>query len=94
MFVRVASLIIGSGVCAIGVLVIRQAQYQAAHDLAKARLRTIQAEEQLARLRARLARLTHPDRIELMASKLTPLSPALPFELPTQPTTDSSGQGL
>lgn len=71
-------LIISLGGCAAVLLAARQARVQAAHDLAEARLRIVQRDNELWRLRARIAALVTPQHVQRIAAALTPLKPIAP----------------
>ncbi|MEM7755687.1 MAG: hypothetical protein AAF297_08640 [Planctomycetota bacterium] len=63
MLARAAFAILVMGLIAAGVLSIRQARLQAAHELTQARLRAVLHDERLAEKRALIADLTTPDRL-------------------------------
>lgn len=85
MFARLVVLILGVGVIACGLLAARQVRTQAAHELAQARLRVMKLDSERAKLRSEIASRVTPDRIQEMASRLTPLKPiAGEFPAPIQ----------
>lgn len=78
MFAKVVAVILSLGFCACVLLAARQARIQGAHDLAEARLRIIQRDQELWKLRARIAARVTPDRVQRLATALTPLRPIVP----------------
>lgn len=75
MFAKVAAIILAIGLCACALLAARQMRTQAAHELAEARLRVMQRDNELWRLRAQIAARVTPQKIQQLAAKLTPLKP-------------------
>ncbi len=73
MFAKLLALILALGLVACLLLASRQARLQAAHELADARIRIIERDNELWRLRARIAELTTPRAVETFAAKITPL---------------------
>ena len=75
MFAKVAVLIacIGLGACAL--LAARQMRTQAAHELAEARLRLMQRDNELWRLRAQIASRVTPEHVQQLATRLNSLKP-------------------
>ena len=55
MFAKLAVLIVSLGLCACGLLCLRQMRTQAAHELAEARLRVLQRDNEFWRLRTAIA---------------------------------------
>ncbi len=78
MFAKVVVVIVGIGACACGVLAVRQMRTQAAHELAEARLRIMQRDNELWRLRSRIAQNVTPARVHEMAAKLGSLQALTP----------------
>lgn len=78
MFAKVVAIILSLGACAGVLLAARQARIQAAHDLAEARLRIVQRDQELWKFRARIATHVTPDRVQRLAAALTPLRPIVP----------------
>lgn len=78
MFARLLAVILTLGVCACVLLAARQARIQAAHDLAEARLRIVRRDQELWKLRARIAAHVTPERVQRLAGGLTPLRPIVP----------------
>jgi hypothetical protein len=62
-------------VCACALLALRQTRVQAAHELAEARLRVLQRDNELWRIRARIAERVTPERVQEVATRLNPLRP-------------------
>lgn len=75
VFAKVAVLIVSIGVCACALLAARQMRTQAAHELAEARLRLLQRDNELWRLRAQIAAKVTPERVQILATKLNSLKP-------------------
>lgn len=75
MFAKVAVLIIAIGLCACALLAARQLRIQAAHELAEARLRLMQRDNELWRLRAQIAARVTPEHVQALASRLNSLKP-------------------
>lgn len=75
MVAKVAAVILAIGVCACILLAARQLRTQAAHELAEARLRVMQRDNELWRLRSQIAARVTPQRVQQMAAGLTPLKP-------------------
>ena len=66
MFIKLVVLILVCGSSGVGLLSVRQSRLQAAHEMAEARLRIRQLEEQAGELRAKIAKASTPDRIAEM----------------------------
>lgn len=64
MIARAGVAILAIGLTAAGVLALRQARLQAAHEMTQARLRAALLDEQLAELRATIALETTPEALE------------------------------
>src|SRR5262245_22409960 len=75
VFAKVAVLILSIGVCACALLSARQMRTQAAHELAEARLRLNQRDNELWRLRARIAAKVTPEHVQQLATRLNSLKP-------------------
>ena len=75
MFLKVVALIAALCLCACALLAARQMRMQAAHELAEARLRITQRDNELWRLRARIAQRITPEHIKDMAARLGELKP-------------------
>jgi hypothetical protein len=67
--------ILSLGLCAAALLSLRQMRTQAAHELAEARLRVLQRDNELWRLRAQIAERITPEHVQELASKIHPLKP-------------------
>lgn len=89
MFGKTAVLIVSTGLCACGLLAARQMRTQAAHELARSRLRAAQIDNDLARLRAKIASDISPERVMQMAAKLDTLKP-LAGEFGPRPASDNT----
>ncbi|MBX3363543.1 MAG: hypothetical protein KF866_02150 [Phycisphaeraceae bacterium] len=77
MLAKMMVLIVSAGACGAGVLALRQARLEAARELAESRLRVMAVEEQLARVRADIARRLHPANLHQMSETLGPLTPII-----------------
>lgn len=75
MLAKLAALIICMSLCACALLAARQMRMQAAHELTESRLRIMKHDNDLRRVRARIASRITPERIERMASEMQPLQP-------------------
>ena len=92
MFAKLAVLIISLALCAAALLSLRQMRTQSAHELAEARLRVLQRDNEFWRLRTRIAVWVTPERVEQLAAKLNPLKPMTPESTPgalAGPVTDA-----
>ena len=77
MVYKLAALVVGMGLVACVLLGIRQLRVQAAHEMADVQNRIARHDRELWKLRAEIAKVTTPDRVELLARKfgmLTPIS--------------------
>lgn len=81
MFAKLAVLILSLALGACILLAVRQMRIQSVHELAAARLRILEADARLWKLRARVAERVTPQNIEVMASRLGKMKPLL-FEDP------------
>jgi hypothetical protein len=79
LVVLVLSLVLGA--CAL--LAARQMRTQAAHELAAARLRILECDAKLWKLRAGIAARVTPDQIETLAARIGQMQPLI-FEDPAQ----------
>jgi len=77
MFLKIVVVILAMGATGAGLLVARHQRAQAAHELAAARLRILDADEKLASIRARIASMVSPDGIAEMARELGETVPLL-----------------
>jgi hypothetical protein len=75
VFLKGVALIAALCLCASALLAARQMRMQAAHELAEARLRITQRDNELWRLRARIAQRITPEHIKDMAARLGELKP-------------------
>ena len=69
MVYKLAALIVGMGLIACVLLGIRQLRVQAAHEMADVQNRIARHDRELWKLRAEIAKLTTPDRVEVLARK-------------------------
>lgn len=70
---KLGLVVLSIGVCALGMLAMRQARLQAAHEVAQTQLRIQRADERLWKLRADIAALSNPSRIRELAGALGPM---------------------
>ncbi|MBU6413368.1 MAG: hypothetical protein KGS45_07825 [Planctomycetes bacterium] len=78
MFGKVAIVVIGLGAASASLLALRQQRLQAAHELAKAQLRIERQDEELWKVRAKIAGLVNPQSVEMMASEVAELHALVP----------------
>lgn len=78
MFAKVAIVVIGLGAAGASLLALRQQRLQAAHELAKSQVRIERQDEQLWKVRARIAGLVNPQNVEMMASEIAELHALVP----------------
>ncbi len=89
MFGKTAVLIVLTGMCACALLAARQMRTQAAHELAQSRLRAARLDNEIARVRAKIATDISPERVMQMAGKLDTLKPLVGELGPRSPMEDS-----
>jgi cell division protein FtsL len=82
VFAKLVVLIVALAACACGLLCLRQMRTQAAHELAEARLRVLQRDNEFWRLRSRIAAKVTPEHVEQLAGRLMPLKPVGPDQHP------------
>lgn len=75
MFAKLTLVILSGAACALALLAMRQSRIVLAHEIAQAQLRQQKQDEQLLRLRTRIAELITPDRVGVLASELGELKP-------------------
>lgn len=85
MVAKLAVLIVALGACACGLLMMRHQRAQAAHELATARLRIVETEARLWRLRSEIAQRVTPEEVARLSSSLGPLQPLTPEALRDAP---------
>lgn len=83
MVAKLVVLIVSLAMCACVLLCLRQMRTQAAHELAEARLRVLQRDNEFWRLRSRIAAKVTPEHVESLAAKLVPLKPVTPDTAPS-----------
>lgn len=69
-FVKLAVVIVACWTCASALLAIRQLRLQAVYEMAEARSRILRDDDRLWRLRAQIATLVTPDRINTMVERI------------------------
>lgn len=74
-FAKLAVLILSIGACACALLAARQLRLQAVHELTQARVRIMDQDARLWRLRAEIGARVVPERVERMAARLAPIDP-------------------
>lgn len=92
MFAKLSAVILAIGVCACGLLALRQQRLQAAHELTQAQLRIRQQDEKLWAMRTRIAAEVTPQKIEKLAAGFGQLRPMIAD--PKQPETRVPEQKL
>ena len=75
VFANIVVVILALGLCAAALLSLRQMRTQAAHELAEARLRVLQRDNELWRLRAQIAERITPERIQELTARIHPTRP-------------------
>lgn len=92
MFAKLSAVILAAGVCACGLLALRQQRLQAAHELTQAQLRIRQQDEKLWDLRTRIAMEVTPQKVEKLASAFGTLRPMIapPRSVPEQKLADAA----
>jgi cell division protein FtsL len=75
VFGRCVAMIVAIGLCAATLLTIRQLRTQAAHELAQTRLRVMEQENEMRRLKAQIATKVTPDNVKAMAARAGALKP-------------------
>lgn len=75
---KVGFLILSIGLVACSLLALRQLRTQAAHELAQSRLRILHRDNDLWRVRTRIAEGTTPKRVQAMAGRMSGLQPITP----------------
>lgn len=78
MRAKIALVIVSMAACGLALVAMRQLRAQSAHELAAARLRIVEADAQLLRIRAEIASRVSPSSIAEMAVELGPIKPVLP----------------
>lgn len=77
MFAKLVLVIVVAGAAACGLLAMRQARLQAAHELAQVQFRVARHDEALWAARSRIAAMVTPTRVQEIASGLGPMRPLL-----------------
>lgn len=88
---KLGLVVLSIGVCALSMLVMRQARLQAAHEVTQTQLRIQRADEQLWKMRADIAGLSNPARIRELAGNMGPMHALInPVEYAAAPSTNLS----
>ena len=77
VFGRIVVMIAAMGLCAGTLLMVRQLRTQSAHELAGTRLRIMEQENELRRLKAQIAAKVSPENVKAMAGRLGSLKPIM-----------------
>jgi hypothetical protein len=77
VFGRIVAMIVAMGLCAGTLLTVRQLRTQAAHELAQTRLRIMEQENDLRRLKTQIAARVSPESVKAMAGRLGSLKPIM-----------------
>lgn len=73
MLAKAVFVVIGIGAMSATLLALRQQRLQAAHELARTQIRVERQDEELWKVRARIAGLVNPQNVALMAGEMTEL---------------------
>lgn len=88
---KIGLVVLSIGVCALSMLVMRQARLQAAHEVTQTQLRIQRADEKLWKMRADIASLSNPARIRQLAGNMGPMHALInPVEYAAAPSTNPS----
>ncbi|MCC6425764.1 MAG: hypothetical protein IT435_02980 [Phycisphaerales bacterium] len=82
MFLKLAACVLSMGLFGCGLLAMRQARLQAAHELTQTQLRIRTCDERLFKLRTEIGMLVRPDDVRSMVTDLASLKPLLPEQGP------------
>lgn len=86
---KLGLVVLSIGLCALSMLVMRQARLQAAHEVTQTQLRIQRADEQLWKMRADIAALANPSRIRELAGNIGPMHALInPVEASASPSTN------
>jgi cell division protein FtsL len=77
VFGKIVAIIVALGMCAAGLLTIRQQRTQATHEIAQTRLRITEQENELRRLKTRIAARVSPEHVKAMAARMGTLKPIM-----------------
>lgn len=91
MFAKIAVLIMALGAFAAGLLSLRQSRLQVASELTQSQLRINESDEQLWRLRTKIAGAVTPQAVEELAKDAGPLRPLALPPLATMPEAEGKG---
>ncbi len=75
MFAKLVVLTLSLALGACALLSLRQMRTQSAHELAEARLRVLQRDNEFWRLRTRIAARVTPEHVQQLAAKINPPKP-------------------
>ncbi|MBX3389056.1 MAG: hypothetical protein KF691_06325 [Phycisphaeraceae bacterium] len=70
---KLGLVVLSIGLCALSMLVMRQARLQAGHEVTQTQLRIQRADEQLWKMRADIAALSNPARVRELAGTMGPM---------------------
>lgn len=70
---KLGLVVLSIGLCALSLLVMRQARLQAGHEVTQTQLRIQRADEQLWKMRADIAALSSPSRVRELAGTMGPM---------------------
>lgn len=73
MLAKAVFVVIGIGAMSATLLALRQQRLQAAHELARTQIRVERQDEELWKVRARIATLVNPQNVAMMAGEMTEL---------------------
>ncbi|MGH7243875.1 MAG: hypothetical protein ACREJD_10695 [Phycisphaerales bacterium] len=88
---KLGLVVLSIGLCALSMLVMRQARLQAAHEVTQTQLRIQREDEQLWKMRADIAGLSNPARIRELAQTMGPMHALInPVEVAAGPAINAS----
>lgn len=88
---KLGLVVLSIGLCALSMLVMRQARLQAAHEVTQTQLRIQRADEQLWKMRADIAGLANPSRIRELAGTMGPMHALInPVEVSVSPSINAA----
>jgi hypothetical protein len=82
LLAKLSVLVICMALCACALLAARQLRMQAAHELTEARLRAMKHDNDLWRIKSRIAARVTPEQVERMAAEIQPLKSIASESLP------------
>lgn len=93
MFAKLVLVIVTAGGAACGLLAMRQARLQAAHELAQVQFRIARHDQTLWAVRSRIASMVTPSRVQELASGIGPMRPLLAEPIGGSAPSDAVARG-